>query len=577
MYLPAEKQSFITRWTFAIVVSLIFSANHYSRDTPGAIEKQLETDIEGFTPKDYSMINSLYFFPNMITPLFAGMLIEKLGGIHNSFLISVSIAAIGHVLFAFGVQYDHIPTIFVGKVISGSMYEIIDCVMAVTYMAPVFQDDYQVIVSIQQFFVRLGSVINFFLSPWIYTHYGLNTSIWVSSLIGASSIGIFLIAWALEYYYLRDHTTTTVQDSSSETVQSTHPTSLADIEEVKVYPESSTSITAVAVGKLEEEQNPFLTCAYFPLLNPFLHFLCDYTAIHHLSMQYHCYAIAGSCLYGCIVPFWFCGSKYLQDMFAMDVSIADSIMTIPESMIIIVGIPIGIIIGRYKWSSILRGNVFAGSLVTMGIGYLILILTATLYNHQPPSQATTATTSSTVPAVPLLPLSITILAVVIIGAGFAFGCQLFWGSINHMAPGKYLSQAVGLISCEVNILPSIIPPCLASIQHTLHTSERMNDQMNVSVLMVIACVGAIFAWLSNRYDQDDLTFTSSSSSGGGSRKVVEGGGYTAVATKEDEEEEEGEEEQWVVEVKKNTMSVVEVVDVKGEYEMVRRTLEEESR
>lgn len=496
MITNSTKNSGYIRWIFIVLVSLIFAGNHYSRDTPGALEKELENDIRDFSSRDYSLINSLYFFPNMITPLFAGMLIDTFGGIHNSFLLATCIAGLGHVSFAIGVQYQLKPIIFIGKFLSGSMYEVIDCVMAVTYLTPIFQEDYQVIIAIQQFFVRLGSVINFFLSPWLYEKYGLNVTIWVSSIIGASSIVIFLLAWYMEK--------TCLQLPSND-----NPTDILDTSLHKIHSDSATTIESESDSEEEGweedlaeyddydalEQAPRKT-THHKHHHPHHETTTLLTSVSqawsHLSPQYHCCAIAGACLYGCIVPFWFCGSKYLQDMFALTVSTADMIMTIPETMIILVGVPIGIMIGRYNWSKVMKLHAFAYALVVMMLGYAMLLVTAICY----PSNLTNTWSVGQILA---------IAGVTVLGCGFAFGCQLFWGTINQMVSLQHLSMATGIVSCEVNLLPSLIPPILASIRLPMRSTEveeeeYWHEHMVIAVLIGIAGVGAVSAYLAMRYE-----------------------------------------------------------------------------
>ena len=73
-----------------VLVGLLLFGNHYIRDSVGALEKQMEVEL-GISEQDYAILNAVYFFPNIITPLIAGMLTEKLGGVSNCFLYSVII------------------------------------------------------------------------------------------------------------------------------------------------------------------------------------------------------------------------------------------------------------------------------------------------------------------------------------------------------------------------------------------------------------------------------------------------------------------------------------------------------
>jgi hypothetical protein len=68
-------------WRFVIpfLTSLLIFVNHYCRDSVGALEKQMEDHV-GITEAQYASLNSLYFLPNIITPLLVGTAAHKLGG-----------------------------------------------------------------------------------------------------------------------------------------------------------------------------------------------------------------------------------------------------------------------------------------------------------------------------------------------------------------------------------------------------------------------------------------------------------------------------------------------------------------
>jgi len=450
------NENFLIRWSLPLLVSLILFGNHYVRDTPGALEKQLELEIHNFTVHDYSVLNALYFFPNIITPLFAGMFIEKMGGIRICFLISTVVAAFGHLIFAMGIQMEYMPVIFVGKAISGCMYEIIDAVMPVVYLGGLFKDDFQLVVSFMQVFIRLGSVANFFLSPILYTSCGLKATIWISSLIGSSSICIFLLCWYIETHFLSTSTATThIQPTSTTAPKPSTPI---------ITSSSHTSTTWLSI-------------------------LLEYTQLHQFSSQFYCYFLAGACMYGAIVPFWFNGSKYFQDTLSLDMKTADMIMTIPETLIVVVGIPLGLVVTRYHWSSKQKLYLFSTSLLTMAVGYGCMVYTAATYSLTTPA-LTSLSHSDAVYYV--------IVSVIILGIGFAFCCQLFWGLINQLTAEIYLSQASGLVSAGVNVLPSVFPPIVASI--TLSHSVLRTQHYTMLLLGCIALVGCVFALFAGSLD-----------------------------------------------------------------------------
>ena len=69
-----------TRYLLCICVAYGLFTNHWSRDSLGAVEVPLETE-EPFvlTVLQYNAVTSLYFLPNIVVPVLAGMLSQRYG------------------------------------------------------------------------------------------------------------------------------------------------------------------------------------------------------------------------------------------------------------------------------------------------------------------------------------------------------------------------------------------------------------------------------------------------------------------------------------------------------------------
>ena len=82
------------RWVLAGCVACMIFGNHYSRDSVGALEKQMETDLD-LTPMEYSSFQTVYFLPNVIMPLVGGAISHKFGaarsGLRNSFVCIITL------------------------------------------------------------------------------------------------------------------------------------------------------------------------------------------------------------------------------------------------------------------------------------------------------------------------------------------------------------------------------------------------------------------------------------------------------------------------------------------------------
>ena len=74
------------------------------------------------------------------------------------------------------------------------MYEIIDAVMPITFLGPLFINDWLIVVGFMNIFIRLGSVTNFLLSPIIYRMFGIKVAFWIAAIIGCTGLPLFFVA-----------------------------------------------------------------------------------------------------------------------------------------------------------------------------------------------------------------------------------------------------------------------------------------------------------------------------------------------------------------------------------------------
>lgn len=119
---PLEYEKFSPRhsrrWFIVLFAGLIMFGNHYARDALGALEIQIETDSV-VSVDQYATINSIYFFPSIVAPLFAGIFSEYLGGAKKCLLYSVISSSVGHIIFSLGMQLDDIRLIYTGRSLAG--------------------------------------------------------------------------------------------------------------------------------------------------------------------------------------------------------------------------------------------------------------------------------------------------------------------------------------------------------------------------------------------------------------------------------------------------------------------------
>lgn len=188
-------------WLLAIPVCTIFVMleNHYIRDTVGALEKQMETDL-AMTPEEYSTLNSLYFMPNIIAPLFIGVFCELSGRASKLLLFTAITLAVGNIIFTIGVHTHSLALFYSGRFIAGSMYEVIDTI-PIIILGPLFRANWGLMVGMMNGMLRFGTVLAFAISPLVYRAYGVEAALWISSAMGVIGIGAALAAYLADVWF----------------------------------------------------------------------------------------------------------------------------------------------------------------------------------------------------------------------------------------------------------------------------------------------------------------------------------------------------------------------------------------
>lgn len=168
-------------------------ANHWARDSLGALQTPLETDPPyQLDVRDYNTLTSVYFFPNICVPVFAGIIAQRYGA-SLTYLAFFVVAALGNALVGSSVfVYGGGAYGFMlgGRVLMGVAYEAVDmlpigfmassclatevhlvCMIshtAMSWQAPQFEASWSTMVGILNGVNRLGSVLNFILEPILY-------------------------------------------------------------------------------------------------------------------------------------------------------------------------------------------------------------------------------------------------------------------------------------------------------------------------------------------------------------------------------------------------------------------------
>mmetsp|Transcript_56244 Transcript_56244/g.137950 ORF Transcript_56244/g.137950 Transcript_56244/m.137950 type:complete len:743 (+) Transcript_56244:81-2309(+) len=151
--------------TVLFLQCMLTFGSFYCYDIPGALKGRFFKRFPGLTQFDYNLMYSLYSWPNTVQVFFGGYIIDKYVGVRWGCLICALLGLGGQLLVTIGVQTESLPTVLVGRFIFGMGGETL-CVAQSAYVAKWFKgSELATAFGICLSFSRLGSAVNFDLSP----------------------------------------------------------------------------------------------------------------------------------------------------------------------------------------------------------------------------------------------------------------------------------------------------------------------------------------------------------------------------------------------------------------------------
>jgi len=300
----------VNRWFLAAAVCWCMFANHYARDVTGTMEREIEVELH-ISSEKFQLLNSVYFAPNLITPLVFGVLSQRFGG-SNMLLIVYIVAAVGHCLVGAAGHLRSYSMLLAGRTVLGLTYESID-VAPFPILSPLFVEDWPLLVGFVNAGLRMGSVVSFVLSPIMYGVGGLTAGLWTSSLVGLSG---FFAAVSLRYM----------------------------------------TGTPIAADITEENDS----------VRP---------SPSHAGRRYYVFAIyaaIGAILYAAIVPFWFYGGAFLRSKWGYTLGAADALMLLVEGGMVVLSPPLGCLLNAYCKKTVPRLGFMMGASSAILISIVLL-------------------------------------------------------------------------------------------------------------------------------------------------------------------------------------------------------------
>jgi hypothetical protein len=426
------------------------------------------------------------------------------------------------------------------------MYEIIDSVPIVV-LVPLFQSQWGLVVGLLNGFLRLGSVMNFVITPIIYNARGVKDALWFATAVASSTIlsagAIFLsrnngngydqlnvsshegpndtTSCDITYATIiakADSTASTACSSDSEsdslspdmtsynmknTNDSDHNITnkeKTNDEETLILFEQTDSAHFLEIVGSEDivdcgEEKTVSKVSMLSAAAAVMSKLAIVLPLHLFQYQYYMFLLSGAFLYGSMVPFWFLGSKFLQDHYSLTVGRADALMLFPEGMIAIVSVPIGYLLDLSKCNTKSRLKLLSVACLFLPISYTMLAYGFYSTSESPASSSNTDSMGGPRILHTSIPPLVTMCA---IGLAYAVSNSLYWSTVMDILPkGDHFSAANGLIASCLNVLPSFVPPFLIFAASFNKEGDREDAValLPLHLLSALGCCASLFSFL----------------------------------------------------------------------------------
>ncbi|KAK3552059.1 hypothetical protein QTP70_031765 [Hemibagrus guttatus] len=140
----------------------------------------------GMTPQEYNLLYAIYAWANAVVLIMAGFLVDKLGNRFGVFLFSF-LCVLGSSIFALGSHFKGtpylLPLMLAGRLLfgsgNGSLTIVQNRITAFWFRGKELALAFGLTLS----FSRLGSVLNFFLTPCFESQYGIQWTLWGGTLL----------------------------------------------------------------------------------------------------------------------------------------------------------------------------------------------------------------------------------------------------------------------------------------------------------------------------------------------------------------------------------------------------------
>eukprot|EP00937_MAST-01D_sp_MAST-1D-sp2_P005672 g5672.t1 len=192
-----ERNQLRVRWLVLVLTCTLMIGNYYCYDNPSALKEQLYERFAGSMSRSeyeakFSLLYSLYSFPNVVLPFFGGLLVDRFSA-RAALLLFGGLITLGQCLLALGCSLRSFPLMLVGRVVFGFGGESLTVAQSAIVSLWFKGRELAMALGINLSIARLGGTINNQLSPLFARSQGITFSLWFGVLMCCVSLAATLM------------------------------------------------------------------------------------------------------------------------------------------------------------------------------------------------------------------------------------------------------------------------------------------------------------------------------------------------------------------------------------------------
>jgi len=413
------------RYVTLLSISLATFGSYFSYDLPASISPDLVA-ATGITENEYTHLYTVYNVSNTVSVLFVGWIINQIGT-RFSGLLFTALICLGQSLFAFGVQVSSYPLMLVGRIVfglgSGCIVVVQDTVTALYFKGKELSLAFCITMTV----CRLGTVLNYFISPALADAIGVSNTVWLSCGLCYLSIA-FVVS-----FYLLD-----LQNDKANGVSLRAPCTEARAQRRQhrqltrgLHNQERSESSDAPSSRAAEDHSP--TCS-----ERFAAFKASVT----LRPEFWMLTIVCAVFYGCLYPFLSVAVLMFEDGWSFSQSAASIASGIVYDISLALGLLFGILVDK-------RGNRI--NFLWMAIALLFFANVFLMATYQPDGG------SAVVPWVPYL-------CMVFAGIAYMFVAGSLWSAVGIVVRKAQTGVALSLLTTIqmgfVSIVQAIVGPLM---------------------------------------------------------------------------------------------------------------------